>query len=254
VASTWATSGARGFFAGNFADVIRTAPQKSVQLAAFDAYKKLLGRRNKTTGRMETSGLATTLAGAAAGVTSTITCFPLEVLRTRLAVSSQYKNLVHAAVSIVRQEGPKALYGGLGPSLAGVIPYAGANLGMYDGLRWAYCRSTGEERVPKAAALLIGALAGVSAATATFPLEVVRRRMMMGCVRAFCDALFFAMHFLRVCMHAVLCPSYHFVVLNLNLPARRTRVSAAPSTTTRLRRFWRSAPRRAAARCLRAAF
>jgi hypothetical protein len=158
-----------------------------VQLAAFDAYKKLLGRRNAATGRVETSGLATTLAGAAAGVTSTITCFPLEVLRTRLAVSSQYRNIVHAAVSIVRTEGPKALYGGLGPSLAGVIPYAGANLGMYDGLRWAYCRSTGEERVPKIAALLIGSLAGVSAATATFPLEVVRRRMMMGCVlRASC--------------------------------------------------------------------
>ncbi len=150
--------------------------------AAVDAYKKLLGRRNATTGRLETSGLATTLAGAAAGVTSTITCFPLEVLRTRLACSDAYNNVVHAAVSIVRTEGPRALYGGLGPSLAGVIPYAGANLGMYDGLRWAYCRSTGEERVPKVVALLIGSLAGVSAATATFPLEVVRRRMMMGCV------------------------------------------------------------------------
>jgi hypothetical protein len=149
---------------------------------AVDAYKKLLGRRNATTGRLETNGLATTLAGAAAGVTSTITCFPLEVLRTRLACSDAYRNVVHAAVSIVRTEGPRALYGGLGPSLAGVIPYAGANLGMYDGLRWAYCRSTGEERVPKVVALLIGSLAGVSAATATFPLEVVRRRMMMGCV------------------------------------------------------------------------
>jgi hypothetical protein len=34
VATTWAKGGVRGFFAGNMADVIRTAPQKSVQLAA----------------------------------------------------------------------------------------------------------------------------------------------------------------------------------------------------------------------------
>ncbi len=147
---------------------------------AVDAYKKMLARRNPETGRMETNGLSTTLAGAAAGVTSTITCFPLEVLRTRLACSSQYRSLVHAAVDIARTEGPKAFFGGLGPSLAGVIPYAGANLGMYDGMRWAYTRATGEERVPKTAALVIGAVAGVSAATFTFPLEVVRRRMMMG--------------------------------------------------------------------------
>ena len=110
---------------------------------------------------METNGFATTLAGAAAGVTSTVTCFPLEVLRTRLACSDQYRNLAHAAVSIVRAEGAGALFGGLGPSLAGVIPYAGANLGMYDGMRWAYTRATGEERVPKLAALLIGAVAGM---------------------------------------------------------------------------------------------
>jgi hypothetical protein len=34
VAATWQRAGVAGFFAGNLADVIRTAPQKSVQLAA----------------------------------------------------------------------------------------------------------------------------------------------------------------------------------------------------------------------------
>lgn len=120
-------------------------------IAAVDAYKRLLGRRNPETGRVEAGGVATTVAGAAAGVTSTVTCFPLEVLRTRLACAppGTYSGLGGALAAIVRAEGPAALFGGLGPSLAGVIPYAGANLGMYDGLRWAYCRVTGAERVPK---------------------------------------------------------------------------------------------------------
>lgn len=64
--------------------------------------------------------------------------------------------------------------------MVGVIPYAGCNLGMYDGLRWLYQNTTGNEKVPNYVSLCIGSVAGVSAATATFPLEVVRRRMMMG--------------------------------------------------------------------------
>lgn len=32
------------------------------------------------------------VAGSLAGVTSTVTCFPLEVLRTRLAVSTEVRN------------------------------------------------------------------------------------------------------------------------------------------------------------------
>ncbi len=178
--ATWRSGGARAFFAGNAADVIRTAPQKSIQLAAFDSYKKLFSRTDAATGRTTVPGWASTLCGAAAGVTSTVTCFPLEVLRTRLACSDQYRNLVHAAAVISRTEGPGALFGGLGPSLAGVIPYAGANLGMYDALRFTYSKVTGQEKVPKLAALCIGSVAGVTAATVTFPLEVVRRRMMMG--------------------------------------------------------------------------
>jgi hypothetical protein len=105
----------------------------------------------------------------------------METLQTRLAVGA-YKGVGDALVSICAKEGPKALFGGLGPSIVGIIPYAGFNLGAYDGMRWAYTRATGNEHVPKSAALAFGALAGVTAATATFPLEVVRRRMMMGAV------------------------------------------------------------------------
>ena len=93
-----------------------------------------------------------------------------------------YKGVFDMVVRVVQKEGPKALFGGLGPAVVGIIPYAGCNLGAYDAMRYAYTRLTGREHVPKSAALAFGALAGVTAATATFPLEVVRRRMMMGAV------------------------------------------------------------------------
>ena len=66
------------------------------------------------------------------------------------------------------------------PSLVGIVPYSGINLGCYDGLRWAYTNKTGQAKVPKTAAFVMGALAGATAATVTYPLEVVRRRLMMG--------------------------------------------------------------------------
>ena len=94
--------------------------------------------------------------------------------------TGQYKSVVDLVTTLVKQGGPRALFGGLGPSLAGVIPFAGVNFMTYDGLRWTYSKVTGESKVPKSVALFSGSIAGVTAATVAFPLEVVRRRMMMG--------------------------------------------------------------------------
>jgi hypothetical protein len=181
VRNTWAHGGAKAFFKGNGVNVMRTVPTKAIQFASFDAYKKLLRRKNKATGALELPPWGGSVAGAAAGVTSTVMCHPLETVQTRLAVGA-YKGIGDCVASILRAGGPKALFAGLGPSVVGIIPYSGINLGAYDALRWAYMRSTKTERVPNGVALALGALAGVTAATATFPLEVVRRRMMVGAV------------------------------------------------------------------------
>jgi hypothetical protein len=181
IKTTFQAGGWTAFFKGNGVNVARTIPSKSIQFAAFDAYKRVLRRKNKTTGKDELPAWGASAAGALAGVTSTVICHPLETLQTRLAVGA-YKGVGDCLTAIVAKEGPKALFGGLGPSLVGIIPYSGFNLGAYDGMRWAYTRVTGKEHVPKGVALCFGALAGVTAATATFPLEVVRRRMMMGAV------------------------------------------------------------------------
>ena len=181
IKTTFQAGGWTAFFKGNGVNVARTIPSKSIQFAAFDAYKRVLRRKNKATGKDELPAWGASAAGALAGVTSTVICHPLETLQTRLAVGA-YKGVGDCLSAIVAKEGPKALFGGLGPSLVGIIPYSGFNLGAYDGMRWAYTRATGREHVPKGVALCFGALAGVTAATATFPLEVVRRRMMMGAV------------------------------------------------------------------------
>lgn len=179
VSTTFKSGGVGAFWKGNGVNVMRTIPSKGIQFAAFDAFKRLLVQTDKKTGVKSLPAWGSAVAGAAAGVVSTTCCHPLETLQTRLAVG-HYKNAVDCVAAVVRTEGPAALFGGLGPSLAGIVPFAALNLGAYDALRTVYKKARGTEKVPKSVAVCIGVASGAVAATATFPLEVLRRRQMMG--------------------------------------------------------------------------
>ena len=61
--------------------------------------------------------------------------YPLDVVRARLAFQVKgehiYLGLIHTVRSIVHVEGgTKALYRGLVPSILGMAPYAGKNIGI----------------------------------------------------------------------------------------------------------------------------
>ena len=60
--------------------------------------------------------------------------FPTQVLKTRLALgkTGQYRGVADCCKQIVRQEGLRAFYKGLTPSLVGIIPYAGIDLAIYE--------------------------------------------------------------------------------------------------------------------------
>lgn len=54
-----------------------------------------------------------------------------------------YTGFRDLVTTMIRKEGPKALFGGLGASLVGVIPFTGINFLVYDGIRWTYCKTSG---------------------------------------------------------------------------------------------------------------
>jgi hypothetical protein len=68
-------------------------------------------------------------------------------------------------------------FGGLAPSVIGVIPYVGVNYFVYGSLRSLYKRCSKTNRVGNIQTLLIGSLARAIASTSTFPLEVARKHM-----------------------------------------------------------------------------
>jgi len=175
------TEGWTGLFRGNFVNVIRVAPSKAIELFAFDTAKKFL--TPKADESPKTFLPPSLIAGALAGVSSTLCTYPLELIKTRLTIEKDvYNNFLHAFVKILREEGPSELYRGLTPSLIGVVPYAATNYYAYDTLKKLYRKTFKQEEISNIATLLIGSAAGAISSTATFPLEVARKQMQVGAV------------------------------------------------------------------------
>ncbi|KAG6389322.1 hypothetical protein SASPL_150790 [Salvia splendens] len=98
------------------------------------------------------------VAGACAGVSSTLITYPLELVKTRLTIQSgAYNGLLDAFLKILEEGGLPELYRGLTPSLIG-------------------------EKIGNIETLLIGSAAGAISSSTTFPLEVARKHMQVGAV------------------------------------------------------------------------
>lgn len=128
--------GVSSFWRGNGINVIKIAPESAIKFAAYEQVKRLI-RRNENRPMSIYERFA---AGACAGGISQTTIYPLEVLKTRLALrkTGQYKSILDAALKIYANEGVKSFYRGYIPNLLGIIPYAGIDLAVYETLKNKY--------------------------------------------------------------------------------------------------------------------
>lgn len=175
------TDGWKGLFRGNLVNVIRVAPSKAIELFAYDTVNKALSAKPGEQQKLPVP--ASLIAGACAGVSSTLVTYPLELVKTRLTIQRDvYDGLFDAFLKILQEGGPGELYRGLTPSLIGVIPYAATNYFAYDTLRKAYRKIFKQEKIGNIETLLIGSAAGAISSSATFPLEVARKHMQVGAI------------------------------------------------------------------------
>ncbi|KAJ0987343.1 hypothetical protein J5N97_005699 [Dioscorea zingiberensis] len=192
------TQGLRGFWKGNFVNILRTAPFKAVNFYAYDTYRKQL---LKFSGNEETTNFERFVAGAAAGITAAILCIPLDTIRTKMIApgGEALGGVIGVFRHMVQTEGFFSLYKGLVPSLVSMAPSGAVFYGVYDILKSAYLHSPegirrtslmkqqeGEEmsaldqlELGPARTLIYGAISGACAEAATYPFEVVRRHLQM---------------------------------------------------------------------------
>lgn len=119
--------------------------------------------------------------GIAGALTATFVC-PLDVLKTRLQVqriSSRQGGIAGGLSSIVKKEGVKGLYRGLGPTLFALLPNWAVYFTVYDKLKHTFVQRAGGQKVQATPAVHMAAAACAGAATliVTNPFWVVKTRM-----------------------------------------------------------------------------
>ncbi|MCL7029641.1 hypothetical protein MKW94_029366 [Papaver nudicaule] len=192
-----ATQGLKGFWKGNFINILRTAPFKAINFYAYDTYRKQLV---EWTGNEETTNFERFIAGAASGITATILCLPMDTIRTKMVApgGEALGGVIGVFQHMVQTEGFFSLYKGLLPSIISMAPSGAVFYGVYDILKSAYLHSPeGKKRIKNmneqgqelnaldqlelgpVRTLLYGAIAGCCAEAATYPFEVVRRQLQM---------------------------------------------------------------------------
>ncbi|CAL53189.1 Mitochondrial substrate/solute carrier [Ostreococcus tauri] len=200
--------GALGLWKGNVLNIARTAPFKAINFCAFDTYREFVIRSFPPGSDGRRIGLL--CAGAGAGMTAVVTCFPMDVIRTRLLTTGgkeKYGSFLACVRTMYRQEGTSTFYRGITPALVSMVPNAAVYYSIYDGLknrRLAQLnaelaeqkkRQKGGKRdddtevrtIEQKNMMLYGAIAGIASEATTYPFEVVRRRMQMQSGRSTTD-------------------------------------------------------------------
>lgn len=195
-------NGWQGLWAGNTINMLRIIPTQAIELGTFECVKRSMASaqekwKEEGCPKIQLGDLKIELpfhllspiaiGGAAAGIASTLVCHPLEVLKDRMTVNREaYPSIAIAFSKIYQTDGIGGLYAGLCPTLVGMLPYSTCYYFMYETIKTNYCRAHKKKSLSRPELLVIGALSGLTASTISFPLEVARKRLMVGSLQGKC--------------------------------------------------------------------
>lgn len=177
---TYKAEGAVSFWRGNLANCIRYFPTQALNFAFKDQIKALF--KPKKTDSYAAKFSKNIASGGAAGALSLLFVYSLDYARTRLAndakskgAERQFNGLIDVYTKTLKSDGIVGLYRGFVISCVGIIVYRGFYFGLYDTLKPLLL---GDD-----ASLVLSFLLGygvtVSSGLASYPIDTIRRRMMM---------------------------------------------------------------------------
>lgn len=149
-----------------------------------DLYKSILREGNSNPDNIFSGASTNFVAGAAAGCTSLILVYPLDIAHTRLAADigrmevRQFRGIHHFLATIFQKDGVRGIYRGLPASLHGMVIHRGLYFGGFDTIK----EMLSEESKPELALWkrwMVAQAVTTSAGLVSYPLDTVRRRMMM---------------------------------------------------------------------------
>ena len=158
--------GVRYLWKGNGTNCVRIFPQYAINYYVFNSSKKYL---------FSSSKYSNLLSGGMGGVMSMMCCYPLETIRSRIALQtnhSHYKGIF----DVVKKMKFKELYMGCQTSLIGYGFYSAFNYYFYF-----YYKNYFNDVLSNSTFkhLVCGSLTGISSISLTYPTDVVRRRLQL---------------------------------------------------------------------------
>lgn len=136
VKEIWREGRFLGFFRGNGLNVMKVAPESAIKFYTYEMLKEFIAN-GEDKSDIGTGGRL--FAGGIAGAVAQTAIYPMDLVKTRLQTYSceggKVPKLGALSKDILVQEGPRAFYRGLIPSLLGIIPYAGIDLAAYETLK-----------------------------------------------------------------------------------------------------------------------
>jgi len=203
-AAIYNDAGWRGFWRGNGANVIKVAPESGVRFLVYDKLRALI-----TSGDPQKEVPERFVAGAFAGGVAQVVVYPLDVCKTRYAISSHvaYRGYADCIQQSLARDGLSGLYKGVAPAVLAILPASGIDLMVYNTLRGSYTKGEmsgilaallrrlgggkstqgatlpgpgGAEEVPIHVALTFGAMSSSCGCVAGYPFTVVRTRLIRG--------------------------------------------------------------------------
>jgi len=177
--------GIAGLWTGNTINCLRYFPTTAMNFAFKEKYQNMFvpERTKDNFGRWFGGYL---LAGGAAGATSLTVAYPLEFAYTRVAAdvgNKQFSGMSDCFSKIYNKDGIRGLYRGYGPSVAGIIVYRAGYFGFYDAGKEIFFKDGGKNS-SLIAKFGLAIFVDISAACIAYPLDTVRRRLMMQSGRA----------------------------------------------------------------------
>lgn len=177
-------TGWRSLWKGNFVNVLRYFPTQALNFAFKDYFKKRFSYRKDEVGYGKFF-LGNVLSGSLAGSASLVFVYSLDLCRTKLSNDKksakkggmkQYNGMMDVYRQTYAVDGLRGLYAGFVISCVGIAIYRGFYFGMFDTVKELSPRSLKNNFVYNFA---VGWAVTVVAGLLSYPIDTVRRRMMM---------------------------------------------------------------------------
>lgn len=113
--------GMRSVAKGTFSTALRDVPGNAAYFGSYEYVKQL---SCELEGREKASIMGTLLAGGCAGVGNWIVAIPFDTVKSRwqTAPAGKYRSVLDVLQTLLREEGPSALFRGLSPALLRAFP------------------------------------------------------------------------------------------------------------------------------------